>query len=127
LTIVLNVVSRIVSIGRAPDTNSWLKKLPRSTLYDKILNKEVLAFHSGVFSCLLTWVVTIVKRGCGGDTLECKTRQTFVMVAQNAFSVSSKGTCLFLMDQFQTKLYSVTCYMTMLSWCYELYNDKNNA
>jgi len=32
----------------------------------QILNKEVSAFHSGVFSCLLAWVVAIVKRGFGG-------------------------------------------------------------
>ena len=32
-----------------------------STLYYKISNKVISAFHSGVFSCLLAWVVTIVK------------------------------------------------------------------
>jgi len=66
LTVVLNVVSRILSIRRAPDTNSWLAKTSKVHFILQKLIKVVSAFHSGVFSCLLAWVVTIVKRGFGG-------------------------------------------------------------
>jgi len=41
-------------------------------------------------------------------------RQTLVLVAQNAFSVASKGPCFFWRPSFKRMLYSVTCYMTIL-------------
>jgi len=62
----------------APDTNSSLEKLPRSTLHYKFSNKVVSVFHSGVFSNLLAWVVAIVKRGFGGYTPNAKRLRTGV-------------------------------------------------
>jgi len=68
---VLIVVSHILSIGHAPATNSWLEKTSKVHFILQILIKVVSAFHSCVFSCLLAWVVTII-RGCLGDTSGCK-------------------------------------------------------
>ena len=62
----LIVVSRILSVRRAPDTNSCLEKTSKVHFLLQILIKVVSAFHSGVFSCLLAWVITIMKKGFGG-------------------------------------------------------------
>jgi len=45
----LTVVSHILLIGRAPDTNLWVEKFPRFTLYHKILSKVVSGFS---FRCI---------------------------------------------------------------------------
>jgi len=71
---VLNVVSRILSIGRGPDTSSWLEKTSKVHYILQTLIKVVSAFHSGVFSCLLAWVVAMIKRGCG-DTCKMQNRK----------------------------------------------------
>jgi len=73
LAVVLIVVSHILSIGRAPDTNSWLEKTSNVHFILQILIKVVSAFHSDVFSCLLAWVVTIIRGGLG-DTSRMQKR-----------------------------------------------------
>ena len=65
-------VSRILSIGHAPDTNSWLEKTSKVHFILQILIKVVSAFHSGLFSCLLAWVVTFIKMGFWGYIPDAK-------------------------------------------------------
>jgi len=85
LAVVLIVVSHIVSIGRASDTNSWLEKTSKVHFILQQLTKVVSAFHSGVFSCLLVWVVTIIRWGLG-DTSGCKRRN-------NSNRIALRNTC----------------------------------